>query len=77
MVTINKNLNLDKLVLKLSSEVNQKLSLLSRVTKLVSFNKRKIPFKTFVEPQFKYCTIIWMFYSRRTNNKIDKLHERP
>ena len=33
-------------------------------------------FKTFFESQFKYCPLTWMFYSRTTNNKINKLHER-
>ena len=28
-----------------------------------------------MEPQFKYCPIAWMFHSRRTNNKINRLHE--
>ena len=29
-----------------------------------------------MESQFKYCPIVWMFHSRRTNNKINRLHER-
>ena len=29
-----------------------------------------------VESQFKYCLLIWMFHSRYTNNKINRLHER-
>ena len=33
-------------------------------------------FKTFVKSQFKYFPIVWMFHSRRTNSKINKLHER-
>ena len=43
---------------------------------LLSFNKRKTLFKTFVDSQFKYCSIVWMFHSWRTNNKINRLHER-
>ena len=43
---------------------------------LLSFNKRRTLFKAFVESQFKYCPIVWMFHSRRTNNKINRLHER-
>ena len=39
-------------------------------------NKRRTLFKAFVEFQFKYCPIVWMFHSRRTNNKINRLHER-
>ena len=42
---------------------------------LLSFNKRRTLFKAFVESQFKYCPIVWMFDSRRTNNKINRLHE--
>ena len=46
-----------------------KLSALSRTVKLLSFNKRKTRFEAFVDSQFKYCLIIWMFHSRHTNSK--------
>ena len=32
--------------------------------------------KSFVTAQFGYCRIIWMFHSRRLNNKINSIHER-
>ena len=32
--------------------------------------------KMFVESQFNYCPLIWMFYFRRLNNKIDNAHEK-
>ena len=31
--------------------------------------------KAFIESQFNYCSLIWM-YSRTLNNKIHHLHER-
>ena len=40
------------------------------MAKLHSFNKRMAIFKAFVEPQFKYCPIVWMFHSRRTTAKL-------
>ena len=46
------------------------------MAKLLSFNKRRTLFKAFLESQFKYCPIAWIFHSRLTNNKINKLHER-
>ena len=46
------------------------------MAKLIFVNKRKTLFKDFVESQFKYCQIVWMFQSRRTNSKINRLHER-
>ena len=32
--------------------------------------------KSFFESQFGYCPLVWMFYSRGINNKINHLHER-
>ena len=43
---------------------------------LLSFNKRRALFKAFVESQFKYYPIVWIFHSRCINNKINRLHER-
>ena len=69
-------LKFDQNVLKLCSKANQKLSALSRMAKLLSFNKRKTLFKAFVGSQFKSCPIVWMFHSWRPTNKINRLHER-
>ena len=44
--------------------------------KLFSIKKRGTLFKAFVQSQFKYCPIVWMFHGRRTNSKINKLDER-
>ena len=30
----------------------------------------------FVESQFNYCPLIWMFHSRRLNNKINNVREK-
>ena len=75
-VNIDRDQKFDKHVLKLCSKANQNLSALSRIAKLLSFNKRRTLFKAFVESQFKYFPIVWMFHSRRTNNKTNRLHER-
>ena len=62
-ITIFRNLKFDKHVLKLCSKANQKLSVLSGMVKLLSFNKRRTLFKAFVKSQFKYCPIVWIFHS--------------
>ena len=46
------------------------------MTNLLFFNKWKTLFKAFVESQFKYCPIVWMIHSQRTNNKINRLYQR-
>ena len=47
-VTIDRDLKFDKHVLNLCSKANQKLSTLSKMAKLLSFNKRRTLFKAFV-----------------------------
>ena len=39
-------------------------------------HKLRILTKAFIESQFGYCPLIWMFHNRTLNNKINKLHER-
>ena len=33
--------------------------------------------KAFIEFQFNYCPLTWMFYYRTMNNKVNRIHERP
>ena len=42
----------------------------------MSEEKFRILMKTFIESQFGYCPLIWMFQSRTLNNRINNLHER-
>ena len=32
--------------------------------------------KAFIELQFGYCPLVWMFHSQSLNNKINQIHER-
>ena len=32
--------------------------------------------KAFIESQFGYCPLVWIFHSRSLNNKINRIHER-
>ena len=42
----------------------------------MSLNKRRLLLKTFVESQFSYCPLIWMFHSRSLNNIINNVHKK-
>ena len=75
-VTIDNELKFDKRVSKICSKARRKLSVLARMSKLLSFETRRVIFKSFVECQFKYSPLIWMFHSHHTNNKVNRLHER-
>ena len=52
------------------------MNALERIANYMPLEKRRIVMKTPIESQFNYCPLIWMFYSRTVNNKINRLHER-
>ena len=76
-ITLCNNLRFDKHVSNICSKANRKLSALTRVAKFLLFKKRCILFKAFIESQFKYCPLVWMFHGKQINDKINKLHEMP
>ena len=73
---IDRGLKMDEHINDICAKANRKLIVLSRMCSFLSQNKKRIIFKYFVESQFKYCPLIWMFCSRKSNSKINKLHER-
>ena len=75
-VCIDNKLKFDQHVSDICLKANRKLSALIRMSKFLSLQKRRIVFKAFIESQFQYCPLVWMFHSRTSNNKINKLHER-
>ena len=76
LVDIGRNLNFNEHVSSLCRKADNKLSVLARLSNFISFKQRRILWKTFIESQFGYCTLMWMFHSRRVNNKINHLHKR-
>ena len=75
-ITIDNELKHDEYISNVCKKAQRKLTVLTRIKKYLDFNKLRLLFKTFFDSQFKYCPLTWMFYSRTTNNKINKLHER-
>ena len=75
-VTVDKKLEFNAHLRILCKKVNQKVSALARVVKILPFHKRHLILKTFIESQFTYCPLVWMFCSRSMNHKINRIHER-
>ena len=73
---IDKKLNFNEHLSKLCKKVSGKVSALARMVKSIPFHKKRLLLKTFIESQFSYCPVIWMFCSRKMNNKINHIHER-
>lgn len=75
-IKIDNNLNFNEHVSSLCKKANLKLHALSRVSHIMNKDKLRLLLKAFIETQFAYCPLIWMFHSRMINNKINRLHER-
>ena len=75
-ITIDKKLNFNDHVSKLCKKVSTKLHALARVSKFMCQDKLMLLSKSFIESQFSYCPLVWMFHSRTLNNRINKLQER-
>ena len=58
------------------NKAGNKLNVISRQCKLLSFSKRRLILNSFFHSQFAYCPLLWMFHSRGLNYKINQLHFR-
>ena len=75
-LTIDKNLNFNTHLSNVCQRASVKVTILSRMVKLLPFEKKRLLFKSFIESQFSYCPLLWMFCSRGMNRKINYIHER-
>ena len=63
-VLIDNKLKFDKHVNNLCTKANQKLHALSRISEYMSTSKLRLVMKAFINSQFGYCPLVWMFHSR-------------
>ena len=75
-VLIDSNLNFEKHVSNICKKAGNKLFALSRMSTYLGTDKLRLLMRAFVTSQFQYCPLVWMFHSRKMNNKINRLHER-
>ena len=76
-VVIDRDLTFNEYVSSLCKKAGSKLSVVSRLSNLMSFQQRRLLMKSFVEAQFGYCPLVWMFHGREINRKINHIHEDP
>ena len=58
------------------TQASNKLFVLARISNYLDEQKRIILMKSFVISQFNYCPIVWMYCQRKSNNLINRIHER-
>ena len=75
-VHIDGKIDFDCRVRQTCKKASKKLNALSRVSKYMGINKRRMLMKAFIISQFSYKTLVWMFHSRNTKNRVNKIHGR-
>ena len=75
-ITIDNKLNFNEHVIKMCKKASKKIHALGRIAKYMTSDKLKLIMKAFIDSEFGYCPLIWMFHNRTLNNKINHLHER-
>ena len=73
---IYRKLTFDFHINSICKVAGQKLSALARISSCIDSNHRTTLFNAFVRSQFSYSQLSWMFCSRTSNNKINRIHER-
>ena len=74
-VNIDNNLTFETHVESLCKKASQKLNALLRVTWSLNFDQRKLLLNAFITFHFSNAPVVWMFHSRKLNNRINNVHE--
>ena len=75
-IIIDNELKFDDCVNYLFQKSSQKLNALACIACFINVSKKRIIMKLFIESQFRYCPLLWMFHRRGLNSKINPIDER-
>ena len=75
-VYLGKDLSFKYHVSNLCKKAHTKLTALIRLGRFHDLSQRRLLMKSFIESQFGYSPLVWMFHDRGVNAQINKLHER-
>ena len=75
-INFDNNLTMDDHIKCLCKQASSKMHALARISPFLNEHKRKILMKSFIVSQFNYCPLIWMYCKRKSNNLINRIHER-
>ena len=75
-LTIDKELNFSKHIEKLCCNAQYKLHALRRIRKYLSLEKVQMLGNAFIDSQFNYAALIWMFCRKELYLKMQKVHHK-
>ena len=75
-VNVDKKLLFEGHIMDICKKASVKVTALGRLARIIPFKKKKLLMSAFVESQFSYCPLVWMFCSKKLNAKINRIQER-
>ena len=75
-IKIYHKLSFEPHIESLYKKASQKLNSLARMASSLKFKQRRLLLNAFITAQFSYAPVVWMFHSRKLNNRINYIHER-
>ena len=70
--TVNKKTHLSNI----TKTANIKFNALKKVQKYITTDKKKLILSSFIESQFTYCPLVWMFCTKHSVGRINSIHGR-
>ena len=75
-VSIDNELKFNIHVEEMCKTTGQKISALARLGSFLNPSQKKTLLESYINSQFNYGSHFWMFCSRKSNNRINRIHER-
>ena len=75
-ITIDNPLTFNEHIDNLCRTANYKLHALRRIRKYLSLEKTKLLCNAFINSQFNYAPLVWMFCRKKQYLKIQKIHHK-
>ena len=75
-ISLDSNITMRDHIKSICNQAGRKVNALARISHHFDEHKRKILMNAFITSQFNYCPVTWMFCQRKSNNLINRIHER-
>ena len=75
-IEIDNKLNFEKHISNTSQKASNQLNAICRLQTFMGHKEKEAMINTFVDSNFSYGCLVWHFSSKKSQNKIEKTHER-
>ena len=75
-ITLDNKFDFTSHISNICKGATNKINALLRIAKHLTMPQKKLLVSAFCYSQFNYCPLVWMFFTKDANNKIEKLHKR-